>query len=65
MLIGSVDVLDPLYGGPDPRIRYHDPAHAKDELVRNLVTRALPAGAPDALDPIQWTDLPLEGDFCN
>ncbi len=57
-----VDVLDPLYGGPDPRIRYRDPANAKDELVRNLVTRALPAAAPGDLDPIQWTDLPIEGD---
>jgi hypothetical protein len=57
-----VAVFDPLYGGPDPRIRYNDPANAKDELVKSLVTRALPAGAPGTLDSIQWTDLPIEGD---
>jgi hypothetical protein len=57
-----VDVLNPFYGGPEPRIDFSDRAHAKEELVRRIVTEVLPQGVVGERDPIQWTDAPTTGD---
>ena len=56
-----VDVVDPLYGGPDPRIDYTDPASAKGELVRRLLTSVLPPAVVGDREPIQWTDVSIDG----
>ena len=52
-----VDVANPFFGGPEPRFAYDDPPHAKEEFIRRVVTRY--RGEPD---PIQWKQLPIEGD---
>jgi len=57
-----LDVVDPLYGGPEPRIDFRDRGHAKSEVVRRVVTEALPERVVGARDPIQWVDVPLAGD---
>ncbi|MGD0526591.1 MAG: fatty acid cis/trans isomerase [Polyangiaceae bacterium] len=51
------DVADPFFAGPEPRITYADPSDAKAEVVRRLVGRH-----PGERDPIQWGDLPIDGD---
>jgi hypothetical protein len=56
-----VDVVDPLYGGPEPQIAYTDPSHAKEEFVRRVLTSALPAQVVGPREPIQWTDVPIDG----
>jgi hypothetical protein len=53
-----VDVFDPFYGGPAPRIRYHDSVHAKSEFVTGLLAQLSPAIAMP-LEPIQWPASPL------
>jgi len=52
-----VDVADPFFGGPEPAIRYDDPAQAKEELVRKAV-----AQYRGDHEPIQWNDVAIEGD---
>lgn len=71
-----VDVVDPFYGGPEPRIQLtvrerrsspgggepnrSTPTPPKAELVRRMIG-ALPERVVGALEPIQWVDGPLEG----
>jgi hypothetical protein len=57
-----LDVVDPLYGGPEPRIDFTDRAHTKEELVRRIVNEVLPERVVGKRDPIQWVDVPIAGD---
>ena len=50
------------YAGPDTLIHYATPAHAKEELVRRLLTDTLPGAVVGAREPIQWTDASLSHD---
>jgi hypothetical protein len=54
-----VDVFDPFYGGPEPRIQYGDAQHAKAEFITHLLTRVLPREVVGSLEPIQWPSAPL------
>lgn len=51
-----VDTGDPFFGGAEPRISYTNPANAKEEIVRRLVARYR-----GPTDPIQWSDVPIDG----
>jgi hypothetical protein len=68
-----VDVVDPFYGGPEPRMgpvdreRQSSPgggersrSSPKADLVRRMIG-ALPGPIVGALEPVQWIDAPLEG----
>jgi hypothetical protein len=56
-----VDVLDPVYGSPETHVTFDDPAHAKEELIRRLVTRDLPPAVVGPREPVQWTDVAIDG----
>ncbi len=57
-----VDVLDPAYSEPETQVAYSDPTHAKNELVRRLVTERLPREVVRAREPVQWDDVAISGD---
>ncbi len=57
-----VDIVQPFYGGPETRISYDDPAHAKDEFIRRALTSSLPSAVVGEREPVQWADVPIAGD---
>jgi hypothetical protein len=56
-----VDLLDPVYASPETRVPFDDPAHAKEELITRLVTRDLPPAVVGPREPVQWTDVAIDG----
>ena len=57
-----VDIVQPFYGGPETKVRYNAPTNSKDELIRRLLTEALPSKVVGAREPIQWPDVAISGD---
>jgi hypothetical protein len=43
-------------------VPFEAPKSSKDELVRRLLTDTLPRAVVGAREPIQWPDVPIEGD---
>jgi hypothetical protein len=56
------DIHENAHAGPDPRVTYRDPSHAKAELVTTLLTQELPPAVVGPREPIQWLDVPLSTD---
>jgi hypothetical protein len=57
-----VDVVQPFYGGPETKVHFDTPASSKDELIRQILSGALPDKVVGAREPIQWLDIAISGD---
>jgi hypothetical protein len=55
-----VDEVDPFYGGPEPQIRFSNPADTKGQLVERILGEAMPPAVVGEREPVQWKDEPLE-----